>query len=139
MPDMALATIQGSSADPVDAYLLEIYRQAAETTRPAATPRYARLAAFLAFVGVVTAALAVMVALPDDAVSPAIAEARIGFGVFGLAVSVAFCAVDIRTRPALDVRTALDAAADTTSSIYLASAGFFVFTIAMASALLLVR
>jgi hypothetical protein len=139
MPDMALATIQGSSADPVDAYLLEIYRQAAETTRPAATPRYARLAAFLAFVGVVTAALTIMVALPDDAVSPAIAGARIGFGVFGLAVSVAFYAVDIRSRHALDVRTALDAAADTTSSIYLASAGFFVFTIAMASALLLVR
>ena len=59
MTGMALASIQGSadaSANPVDAYLLEIYRQVAETTRPTATPRYARLAAFLAFVGVVTAA-----------------------------------------------------------------------------------
>jgi hypothetical protein len=139
MPDMALATIQGSSADPVDAYLLEIYRQAAETTHPAATPRYARLAAFLAFVGVMTAALAVMVAVPEDAGGPVIMSARIGLGVIGLLISLAFYATDMRARGALDVRAAADAATDTTSSIYLASAGFFVFAIVMASALLLVR
>ncbi len=142
MPDMALASIQGSadtSANPVDAYLLEIYRQVAETTRPTATPRYARLAAFLTFVGVVTAALAVMVALPEDADGPVITGALIALGVIGLLVSVAFYAMDLRTGRDLGARTASDAAADTTSSIYLASAGFFVFTISMASALLLVH
>jgi hypothetical protein len=142
MPDMALASIQGSAdtaANPVDAYLLEIDRQVAETTRPTATPRYARLAAFLAFVGVMTAALAVMVAVPDDAGGPVITGARIWLGVIGFLVSIAFYAMDMRTRRGLDIRTAADASANTTSSIYLASAGFFVFAIAMASALLLVR
>jgi len=142
MPDMALAAIQGSAdtaANPVDAYMLEIYRQVAETSRPTATRPYARLAAFLAFVGVVTTALAVMVALPEDAGGPVVAGALIALGAIGLLVSVAFYAMDLRTGRALDARTASDAAGDTTTSIYLASAGFFVFTIAMASALLLVR
>jgi hypothetical protein len=139
---MALASIQGSadgSAGPLDAYLLEIHRQVAETTRPAGAPRYARLAAFLAFVGVMTVALAVIVALPEDAGDPVLTGAMIAVGVIGLVVSAASYAVDIRTRRALDIRTAPDAPADTTSGIYLASAGFFVFTIAMASALLLVH
>jgi hypothetical protein len=142
MPDMALASIQGSvdtAANPVDAYLLEIYRQVAETTRPTATPRYARLATFLAFVGVMTAALAVLVAVPEDAGGPVITGARIGLGVIGLLVSLAFYATDMRPRGAIHIRATADAATDTTSSIYLASAGFFVFAIAMASALLLVR
>jgi hypothetical protein len=142
MPDMALASIQGSadsSANPVDAYLLEIYRQAAETTRPAADPRYARLAAFLAFVGLMTVSMAVMVALPEDAGGLVITAGLMALGVIGLLVSLAFYAVDIRSRRALDAGAAPDAAADTTSSIYLASAGFFVFTISMASALLLVH
>jgi hypothetical protein len=139
---MALASIQASadsSANPVDAYLLEIYRQAAETTRPAADPRYARLAAFLAFVGVMTVSMAVMVALPEDAGGPVITAGLIALGVIGLLVSVAFHAVDIRSRRALDARTAPDATAVASSSIYMASAGLFVFTISMASALLLVH
>jgi len=139
---MGLASIHGSadsSANPVDAYLLEFYQQVAETARPVADPRYARLAAFLVFVGAMTASMAVMVALPEDAGGPVVTAGLIALGVIGLLVSVAFYAVDMGARRALDAGTAPVAATDTTSSIYLASAGFFVFTISMASALLLVH
>jgi hypothetical protein len=60
-------------------------------------------------------------------------------GAIGFAVSVAFYMLEIRARRAFDIQNDSDAADDTTSSIYLASTGFFVFTVAMASALLLVR
>ena len=138
---MALASVQGSaeaSANSVDAYLLEIYRQVAETTRPTATPRYARLAGFLAFVGFVTAALAVMVSLPDPN-GPLIPTLCMTLGAIGLVVSVAFYALELRAGRTFDIATDSDTASDTTSSIYLASTGFFAFTIVMASALLLVR
>ena len=141
MPDMVLASVQGSpevSAYAADGYLLEIYRQVAETTPPTATPRYARLAAFLAFVGLVTATLAVMVSLPEGSSSPLIPTLCIVLGAIGLVVSVAFYALEIRARRAFEITVDPDAA-DTTSSIYLASTGFFTFTIAMAGALILIR
>src|SRR6476660_1301513 len=96
---MALASVQGSaesSAYAPDGSLLEIYQQVAETTRPVATPRYARLAGFLAFVGLVTATLAVLVSLPDDGGGPAIPQLCIALGAIGLVVSVVFFAQEAR-------------------------------------------
>ena len=96
---MALASVQGSaeaSAYAADGYLLEIYQQVAETTRPVATPRYARLAAFLAFVGLVTAAFAVLVSLPEDGGGPVIPQLCMALGVIGLLVAVAFSAQEAR-------------------------------------------
>jgi hypothetical protein len=139
---MALASVQGSaevSAYAADGYLLEIYRQVAETTRPTATPRYAPLAAFLAFVGLVTATLAVLVSLPEDSSGPLIPALCMALGSIGLVVSVAFYALEIRARRGFDIGIDSDGAADATSSIYLASIGFFAFTIAMAAALILIR
>jgi hypothetical protein len=139
---MALASVQGSSAEasasPVDAYLLEIYRQVAESTRPTAAPRYARLASFLAFVSLVTTAFAVLVSLPDDAGGLVIAELCLALAATGLMVSAAFYALEIRARRPFALQTHTDAGANATSSIYLASSGFFAFTVAIAVALLLV-
>jgi hypothetical protein len=141
--DMALATVQGSSAEasagPVDGYLLEMYRQVAESTRPTAAPRYARLAAFLAFVSLVTTALAVLVSLPDDAAGPLIAELCLALAATGMVVSAAFSVLEIRAGEGFSVRNDTHAGADATSSIYLASTGFFAFTVAIAVGLLLVR
>ena len=65
---MSLASIPGTPADgstsQMDAYLLEVYRQAADTTGPAARPRSWRIGAFLAFVALVIAALAVLFSAP---------------------------------------------------------------------------
>ena len=139
---MALASVQGSaeaSAYAADGYLLEIYQQVAETTRPVATPRYARLAAFLAFVGLVTAALAVMISLPEDSSGPLIPQLCMALGAIGLVVSVAFSAQEVRARHAFGLQTDPDAAVYTTSSIYHASAGFFALIVLISAALLFVR
>lgn len=140
---MALASVQGSSIEsavnPVDWYLLEIHQQVAETTRPTATPRYARLAAFLAFVGLVTVALAVMISLPEASSGTLIPQLCVALGAIGLGVSVAFSAQEIRARRAPGLRTHPDDAVYTTSSIYIASAGFFAFIVLISAALLLVR
>jgi hypothetical protein len=139
---MALASVQGSaeaSAYAADGYLLEVYQQVAETTRPVATPRYARLAAFLAFVGLVIAALAVLVSLPEDRGGPMIPQSCIALGVIGLLVSVAFSAQEARAFRASGLQTDPDAAAYTTSSIYKASAGFFALIVLISAGLLLVR
>jgi hypothetical protein len=140
LPGMALASIQVSaeaSAYAADGYLLEIYQQVAETTRPVATPRYARLAAFLAFVGLVTVALAVMISLPEDGAGPVIPQLCMALGAIGLLVSVAFSAQEARFVRASGPQT--DADAYTTSSIYHASAGFFAVIVLISAALLFVR
>jgi hypothetical protein len=139
---MALASVQGSaevSASPVDAYLLDIYRQVAESTRPTATPRSARLAAFLGFVGLATAVLAVMVSLPEDGGGPVVPQLCIGLGAIGLLVSVAFSAQEARAGRASGLEADPDARAYATSSIYHASAGFFALIVLISAALLLVR
>jgi hypothetical protein len=140
---MALASVQGSavesSTSPADGYLLEIYRQVAESTRPTASPGYGRLAAFLAFVSLVTTALAVLISLPDDTGGQTIPQMCLALTVTGLVVSAGFTTVEIRARRALDGQTTNDAGADATSSIYLASTGFFAFTVVIALALTLVR
>jgi len=140
---MALASVQGSamesSTSPADGYLLEIYRQVAESTRPTGSPRYARLAVFLGFVSLVTTALAVLVSLPDDTGGQTIPQLCLGLTVTGLVVSAGFTVGEIRARRAHDGQTTADGVADATSSIYLASTGFFAFTVAIALALTLVR
>ena len=139
---MALASIQGTADAPAytaDGYLLDIYQQIADTTRPVATPRYARLTAFLAFVGFVTAALAVLVSLPEDGGGPVISSSCMELGVIGLLVSVAFAAQETRAVRASGLQADPDAAVYTTSGIYHASAGFFAFVVAISAALLLVH
>ena len=139
---MALASVQGSaeaSAYAADGYLLEIYQQVAETTRPVATPRYARLAAFLAFVGLVTAAFAVLVSLPDDGGGPVIPQTCVALGAIGLLVSIAFSAQEARAVRASGLQTDPDAAAYATSSIYHASTGFFAVIVLISAALLFVH
>jgi hypothetical protein len=139
---MALASVQGTaeaSTNPVDAYLLEIHRQVAESTRPTAAPRSAQLVAFLSFVGLITTALAALVSLPDDGAGPVVPELCVALAMTGLMVSAAFLALENRARRALDRHAIALAGADATSSIYLASTGFFVFTAAIALGLLVVR
>ena len=139
---MALVSVQGSaeaSAYAPDGYLLEIYQQVAETTRPVATPRYARLAAFLGFVGLVTAALAVLISLPEDGRGPVIPQSCMALGAIGLVVSVAFSAQEVRARRAFGLQTDPDTAVYTTSGIYHASAGFFALIVLISAALLFVR
>ena len=139
---MALASVQGSaeaSAYAADGYLLEIYQQVAETTRPVATPRHARLAAFLAFVGLVTAALAVLVSLPEDGGGPMIPQSCMALGAIGLLVSIALSAQEARAVRASGLQTHPDAAVYTTSGIYHASAGFFAIIVLISAALLFVH
>lgn len=139
---MALVSVQGSAeaaANTVDAYLPDISWQAAEANHPTSTIRYARLAAFLAFVGLVTAALAVLVSLPDDGSVSAIPQSCIALGAIGLLVSIALSAQEIRAGRTSDLRADPDAAAYATASIYHASAGFFAVIVVISAALLLVR
>jgi hypothetical protein len=140
---MALASVQGSSVEAAaytaDGYLLDIYRQVAETTHPTTTPHYARLAAFLAFVAVVTAALAVLISLPEDGGGPIILQSCIALGAMGVLVSVAFSAHEVRAGRASGLQAGPDRAMYTTSGIYHASAGFFAFVVMISAALLLVR
>jgi hypothetical protein len=139
---MALASVQGSaeaSAYGGDGYLLEIYQQVAESTRPVATPRYARLAAFLAFVGLVTAALAVLISLPEDGAGPVIPQSCMALGVIGLLVAVAFSAREARAVRASGLQMDPDAAVYRPSSIYHASAWFFALIFLISAALLFVR
>jgi acyl-coenzyme A synthetase/AMP-(fatty) acid ligase len=140
---MALASVQGSSAEAAaytaDGNLLDIYWQVAETTHPTAKLHYARLAAFLAFVGVLTAALAVMISLPEAEGGPIILQSCMALGAMGLLVSVAFSAHEVRARRASGPQPDSDAAEYTTSGIYHASAGFFAFVVVISAALLLVR
>lgn len=140
---MALASIPGSPADgstsPVDAYLLEVYRQAAESARPAAVPRFSSTRAFLTFVGLVTAALAVLVSISEGSSGSLVPAASVALGVVGTIVSIAFYASEFRQDRSVSRETRIDGSTYTTSSIYQASIGFFAFGIISGAALLLVR
>jgi hypothetical protein len=142
-PHMALASTPGTTTDgvtsPVDAYLLEMYRQAAETTRPSAGARASSIGAFLAFVGLVIAVLAVIFTIPEGESGPLIPAVCMTLGVVGLAVSISFYALDGRRQGGSGRSARLDAETDTAASIYLASIGFFGFAVAIGTALLLLR
>ena len=140
---MALASIPGTTTDgatsPVDAYLLDMYRQAAETTRPSEGARATSIGAFLAFVGLVTAVLAVLFTVPEAESGPLVPTVCMTLGVIGLAVSIAFYALDVHRQRGSGRSARIDAPTDTAASIYLASIGFFGFAVAIGTALLLLR
>ena len=140
---MALASIPAAPADgsasPVDAYLLEVYRQAAETARPSTQSRLASVGAFLTIVGLLTVALIVLFSVLDGSSGPLRAGACIALGAIGLVVSTAFYAQELRRHRAAGRDDGFDGQVYATSSIYQASIGFFAFAIVIATALLLVR
>ena len=140
---MALASIPGTTTDgatsPVDAYLLEMYRQAAENTRPSAGARASSIGAFLAFVGLVTAALAVLFTVPEGESGPLVPTVCMTLGIIGLAVSIAFYALEIA--PAARVGpVGPHRCADGRGREHLPGLdGFFGFAVAIGTALLLLR
>jgi hypothetical protein len=140
---MALASIPATPTDgstsSVDAYLLEVYRQAAETTRPSADPRFSSIVAFLTFVGLLIAALAVLFSVPEGSSSPLMPAVCVVLGVIGLVVSMAFYALEVRRQQASGGGARFDGPTYATSSIYQASIGFFGFAVVIGTALLLVR
>ena len=140
---MALASIPGTTTEgstgPVDTYLLELYRQAAESARPAAVPRISSTRALLAFVGLVTAALAVLVSVSEGSGGSLVAVASVGLGIVGMVVSIGFYAFELREDRAMSRETPFEGSTYTTASIYQASIGFFAFGILIGAALLLVR
>jgi hypothetical protein len=140
---MAIASIPVSATDgstsPMDAYLLEIYRQAAETTRPSADPRFWSLGAFLTFVSLLTAAFAVLFSVSEGSSGPLFPAARLALGVIGLIVSIAFYALEVRRHRAFGREGRFDRSTDATSSIYQASIGFFGFALVISGALLFLR
>jgi hypothetical protein len=86
-----------------------------------------------------SAALAVLVSLPEGGGSSVIPQSCMALGAIGLLVSVAFSAQEARAIRGSGLQTDPDAAAYTTSSIYLASAGFFAFIVLISTGLLFVR
>jgi len=137
---MALASVPGSPAEgstsPVDAYLLEVYRQAAENTRLAADPRFSSIGAFLAFVGLVTAVLAMLFAVPEGDSGPLVPSVCMTLGVIGLVVSIAFYALEVHRGHGPGRAARIDAPVYAASSIYQASIGFFGFAVIIGTALL---
>ncbi len=140
---MALASIPASPADgsasPVDAYLLEMYRQADETSRPFAHPRLASVGAFLTIVSLLTVALVILFSVLDGSSGSLRAGASIALGALGLVISTAFYAQELRRHHPSGRDAGLDGPAYATSSLYQASIGFFGFAVVIATALLLVR
>jgi Co/Zn/Cd efflux system component len=141
---MALASIPSPTTDAstsqMDAYLLEVYRQAAESARPSAYARLVGLGAFLTIVSLLTVALVVLFSVLDGSSEPLRAGACVALGAIGLVVSTAFYALELRRHHAHRRDHSFDQpAAYATSSIYQASIGFFAFVVVIATALLLVR
>ena len=102
---MALKRFRGTMTDPPvvsdgarqpDEYLLEVYRQAGENARMYATSRFSNLSAFLTYVSLLTAALAVLLSGLASSTGPLIPAACIALGVMGLLVSVLFYALEVR-------------------------------------------
>ena len=93
----------------------------------------------LAFVGIVTAVLAVIFTVPDVESGPLVPAVCMMLGVIGLAVSIAFFALDGHRQHGSSQSARIGAPTDTATSIYLASIGFFGFAVAIGTALLLLR
>jgi hypothetical protein len=81
---------------PFDEYLLEVYRQAGENARMYANSRFSNLGAFLTYVSLLTAALAVLFTALEGSTGPLIPAACMALGVMGLLVSVLFYALEVR-------------------------------------------
>ena len=97
------------------------------------------IGAFLAFVGLVTAVLAVIFTVPEGESGPMIPAVCMTLGVIGLLVSIAFYALDGHRQHVSGQASRTVAPTDTAASIYLASIGFFGFAVAIGTALLLLR
>ena len=140
---MTLASSPGTTTDgttnPVDAYLLEMYRQAAEGTRSSEGARASSIGAFLAFVGLVTAVLAILFSVPEAESGTLVPTVCMTLGVIGLAVSIAFYTLDGHRQRGTGQAATIGAPTDAAASIYLASIGFFGFAVAIGTALLLLR
>jgi hypothetical protein len=140
---MALASNPATSTDgstiQTDGYLLDVYRQAAETTGPSAGGRVVGLGSFLGFAGLMTGALAILFTIADGSSGPSIAGVALVLGIIGIAVSASFYAVESRRWEAVGRLPAMIDMSDAASSFYLGAIGFFAFTIAISGALLLLR
>jgi hypothetical protein len=140
---MALASNPAASTESsiiqIDAYLLDIYQQAAETSRPGAAARIVSLGWFLGFAGLMTTALAVLFNLADGSSGPSIGGSALVLGVLGLVVSVTFHVLEARRQESVQRLPTVVHTSDAASSLYLAAIGFFTFTIVIAAALLLLR
>lgn len=140
---MTLASIPGTSTDgstgPADAYLLEVHLQTAESGWPSAGPGISSVRAFLAFVGLVTVALAVLFAVPEGHSGPLVPVVCMTLGSIGLAVSLMFYALELHRQRGSDRPARPDAPTAAAASIYQASIGFFGFAVVIGTALLLVR
>jgi hypothetical protein len=97
-PDASPAPVPGApeTARPVDEYLLEVYRQTCDNSRMYATSRFSNLSAFLTYVSLLTAGLAVLLSGMADTTGPLIPMACTAVGCMGLIVSVLFFALEIR-------------------------------------------
>jgi hypothetical protein len=84
------------SAPLMDEYLLEVYRQACENARMYATSRFSNLSAFLAYVSLLTAGFAFLVASVGDSTGPIVPVACISIGLMGLTISYLFFGLEIR-------------------------------------------
>ncbi len=165
---MALVSLPGSlgsettaipvmSGDPrqFDDYLLEGHRQAGENARLYATSRLSNLGAFLTYLSLLTAALAILFSSLESSTGPVIPAACMALGFLGLLASVLFYALEIRhhrwefrefaivasaTDPTWTQRGPLGLSANNAPyGIYKASIGFFGLTIVIAAGLLVLR
>ena len=140
---MALASNPGASIDtsisPIDAYLFDAYEMAAEADRPSVLARFLSLGSFLGFAALMTTALAMLFNVADGSSGPSISSWALALGVVGLVVSVTFFVVEARRQESLPRLPTVVHTTDAVSSLYLASIGFFTFTISISAALLLLR
>jgi hypothetical protein len=140
---MALASNPAASTDgstsQIEAYLLDVYQQAAETAGPSGRGRFISLGSFLGFAGLMTAALAVLFTVADGSSGPSIAGVALVLGIVGIGVSATFYAVESRRSEAVGRLPAMIDMSDAASSFYLAAIGFFGFTSMISGALLLIR
>jgi hypothetical protein len=97
LPDVGLEeTGSADSARVVDEYLLEVYRQACENARMYATSRFSNLSAFLAYVSLLTAGFAFLVASVGASSGPIVPVACVSIGLMGLTISYLFFGLEIR-------------------------------------------
>ncbi len=83
---------------PTDEHVLEVYRQACENARTYANSRFSNLSAFLTYVSLLTAGIAVLAASADkaEAIGGIIFAAWTVLGVMGLTISGLFYALEKR-------------------------------------------
>lgn len=94
--DLPAVSSSHDSAPVFDEYLLEVYRQAGENARMYANSRFSNLAAFLTYVSLLTAGVAVLLGALATSTGPLIPIACTALGIMGFLVSVFFAAIEVR-------------------------------------------